>query len=113
MTRKQMERAVAGATREWLREIRRRGFHIAAPNHLSCEPDLEDRSLLIIDCDEFADPQPRLFPSSTTLFNLRGISMDTLIAIVVVIAIAAWVFGGGSSGGSGGHHQRGRCRCRM
>ena len=62
MNRRQFEMAVALATGESRREIRHRGFRLAAPRQLDQEPLFEDRPPMIVDWDAVDACRPGLFP---------------------------------------------------
>jgi len=62
MTRQELEAAVALATGESLREIRRRGFGLAASTSVDFDPEPYDRPPQIINWDEVDAGRIRLFP---------------------------------------------------
>jgi len=62
MTRREFDRAVANATGESLREIRRRGFGPALQPVLDFEAYECERSPQLVDWDELSADRPSLFP---------------------------------------------------
>jgi hypothetical protein len=62
MTALQIARAVARATGESVREIRRRGFSLADPVEVDFDPEPDDRSPLMVDWDELDAQRVGLFP---------------------------------------------------
>ena len=63
MTQRQLERAVAAATGETVREIRRRGFGQIELVKLDVEDGLADESLRFADWDAIDESRHRIFPS--------------------------------------------------
>ena len=58
MTQLQLDRAVAKATGESLREIRHRGFSIADPAVVAFDPEPDNLPPQFIDWDEFQAVEP-------------------------------------------------------
>ena len=52
MTQRQLNRFVAAATGEDIREIRRRGFSIVQPNNIDFDPEPNDLPPQVVDWDE-------------------------------------------------------------
>ncbi len=52
MTQRQLNRFVAAATGEDVREIRRRGFSIVEPNNIDFDPEPNDLPPQVVDWDE-------------------------------------------------------------
>jgi hypothetical protein len=52
MTQRQLNRFVAAATGEDIREIRRRGFSIVDPNNIDFDPEPNDLPPQVVDWDE-------------------------------------------------------------
>lgn len=63
MTHRQLNRAVAMATGESLREIRLRGFSLADPSDVDFDPEPNDAPPQIVDWDELALERCALFPA--------------------------------------------------
>lgn len=63
MTHRQLSRAVAVATGESLREIRRRGFGPADPPEVDFDPEPDDLPPQIVDWDSLALERCALFPA--------------------------------------------------
>ena len=61
MTQSQIDYAVSRATGETVREIRRRGFSLAAPPEVVYDPE-PFRRPQIVDWDELDRQRPSLFP---------------------------------------------------
>lgn len=64
MTHRQLHRAVAVATGESLREIRRRGFSLADPDEIGFDPEPDDVSPQMVDWDALALERYALFPAT-------------------------------------------------
>lgn len=64
MTHRQFSRAVAVATGESLREIRRRGFSPADPEEINFDPEPDEASPQIVDWDALALERCALFPAT-------------------------------------------------
>ena len=64
MTRRQLHRAVAAATGESLREIRRHGFGPADPWEIDFDPEPNDAPPQTVDWDQLAQERYALFPAS-------------------------------------------------
>lgn len=63
MSRNRLQRAVARATGETLREIRRRGFGPADPPEVDFDPEPNDLPPQVVDWDLLALERPALFPA--------------------------------------------------
>lgn len=63
MTHRQFSRAVAVATGESLREIRRRGFSPADPEEINFDPEPDDAPPQTVDWDALAHERWALFPT--------------------------------------------------
>ncbi len=64
MKHRQFSRAVAVATGESLREIRRRGFSPADPLEIDFDPEPEETSPQMVDWDALALERYALFPAT-------------------------------------------------
>ena len=64
MTHRQLHRAVAAATGESLREIRRRGFGPADPMEIDFDPEPDETSPQMVYWDALALERCALFPAS-------------------------------------------------
>jgi hypothetical protein len=62
MTHRQLQRAVAVATGESLREIRRRGFGLAISARIDFDPEPYDQPPQVVNWDEVDAGRIRLFP---------------------------------------------------
>ncbi len=62
MTHRQLLRAVAAATGESLRDIRRSGFNLADPQRVNFDPEPDDRPARVVDWDALALDRYALFP---------------------------------------------------
>lgn len=63
MSPNRLQRAVARATGETLREIRRRGFGPADPPEVDFDPEPNDLPPQVVDWDRLAMERPALFPA--------------------------------------------------
>ena len=64
MTRRQLQRAVAAATGESLREIRRRGFGPDDPDEINFDPEPDDRPHQVVEWDALELERCALFPAA-------------------------------------------------
>jgi hypothetical protein len=63
MTYRQLQRAVAAATGESLREVRRRGFGPADPADVAFDPEPDDVPPQAVDWDALAEERWALLPA--------------------------------------------------